>query len=939
MLKESVGMRPDIIVLHPGGLPVVIEVEIEPARTVEKDAQSRLRKTLSSDGRKIEQAIALRVPEHLVTVSQEELLTEIENSNFRFCFLFDHNESNVHTRWPKKGWIEGNVNDLADIIEHAALSESIIARGMEILEEAIKHSADLLRHKCSGSPAVFDEIADLLKQKDSDQTMRMAMAILVNAVYFYSTIADAYKLKNFYDLKNEHGRYSKPIVMETWDYVLNEINYWPIFKIAREILSKIPDHTIALLLEKLVLASSDLQTVGTTSQHDLSGRMFQRLITDRKFLATFYTLPSSASLLAELAVSRLDIDWSDVKQISRLRIADFACGTGALLNASYGSVASRYRRLHGDDKEIHAIMMENVLVGCDIMPATTHLTAAIISSVHSSLPFRNTQIITLPYGERHDLSGQPISIGALDLIEEEEVLPIFNTGVQQLKGNSIDAKTNVSLPHNSFNLVIMNPPFTRPTNSEGKAKGVPIPSFAGFSTKSQERRLMSKKLAKMQRKTMAGHGNAGLASNFIDLANMKVKKNGILALVLPATFASGESWVAARRLLESEYSDVTVISIAATGLGDTAFSADTSISEVMIVANKRTERNTEKTPILYVNLESRPVSIVEAFGIAKAVKNIRHSDRMGMLHLGGQHRIGAFIKSHNGFNGSFAILNPELADVMTSLERSQFKLLLLEDVISLPMTYLESLGERGIYYRDLHGKEKDKGDVMRGPFDILDMEDHDVPTYPILWAHNAKNETKIVMKPDKFGVSRANRDQEAKKIWIKYASRLCYNEDFGFASQPLAACITSQKAIGGRAWSGFICDDSKYEVPLALWANSTLGLISFWWKGSRQQPGRSMISITKLCSMMTIDVRQFSQKQFQCAEKIFDRFKKEDLLPANEAYRDDIRKELDYAVLIELLGLPEKITESIDLLRLKWCSEPSVHGGKSTSPMNTQGQL
>ena len=39
---------------------------------------------------------------------------------------------------------------------------------------------------------------------------------------------------------------------------------------------------------------------------DLAGQMFGRLIADRKFLATFYTLPSSAAMLAELAVAKLD---------------------------------------------------------------------------------------------------------------------------------------------------------------------------------------------------------------------------------------------------------------------------------------------------------------------------------------------------------------------------------------------------------------------------------------------------------------------------------------------------------------------------------------------------------------------------------------------------------------------------------------------------------
>ena len=39
--------------------------------------------------------------------------------------------------------------------------------------------------------------------------------------------------------------------------------------------------------------------------------MFQNLIADRRFLATFYTLPTSATLLAKLA-AHLEADWGDL---------------------------------------------------------------------------------------------------------------------------------------------------------------------------------------------------------------------------------------------------------------------------------------------------------------------------------------------------------------------------------------------------------------------------------------------------------------------------------------------------------------------------------------------------------------------------------------------------------------------------------------------------
>ena len=55
------------------------------------------------------------------------------------------------------------------------------------------------------------------------------------------------------------------------------------------------------------------------------------------------------------------------------------------------------------------------------------------------------------------------------------------------------------------------------------------------------------------------------------------------------------------------------------------------------------------------------------------------------------------------------------------------------------------------------------------------------------------------------------------------------------------------------------------------------------------------------------------------------------MLPANEAWRDVARQDLDRAVLIDLLGLSEDLLEPLNLLRRQWCAEPSVHGGKSTA--------
>ena len=146
-------------------------------------------------------------------------------------------------------------------------------------------------------------------------------------------------------------------------------------------------------------------------------------------------------------------------------------------------------------------------------------------------------------------------------------------------------------------------------------------------------------------------------------------------------------------------------------------------------------------------------------------------------------------------------------------------------------------------------------------------------------------------------------------------------------------CLTPEKCLGGRAWPNVIPHEPKYTIPLLLWCNSTLGLILFWWHGTRQQKGRSTLTISKLPDLPVLDPRPFTEEQENHCRAIFEDFKNREFLPANEAYRDETRKNLDHVLLFgvtSVLKLDPALDEGLDLLRKQWCAEPSVHGGKGT---------
>ena len=929
VLLHAVGKSLDIIVYHPGSLPVIIESEFEPARTVEEDAQSRLGCKLSADGCRIEQVIALKIPSIIATVKQQHLEEALSATVFRYALLMINGLK--QTRWPEKGYIEGRVDDFVSFVEQTALSESIMTKGMEVLENSISVAANIIQRDSHPAVSTQKNLAALLNQVESEQTTRMAMAILANAVSFHNTISKLHGVLPLSEFTNPQGIYIQSKISIEWKRIYTEINYWPIIYIATEILSSLRPNIASRVFSVLVESTQQLEGIGATSQHDLSGRMLQRLIADRKFLATFYTLPSSATLLAELAISRLNVDWSKPEEITNLQIGDFACGTGALLNAAYSSVLTRYRRTGGNDSKLHAPLIEKSLVGTDIMPAATHLTASILSNAHPAEQFLNTRIITLPYGKNKNAGGETIDLGSLDLIKDEEVFSLFKTGQDVVAGKAGGDTRRVALPHKSFDLVIMNPPFTRPTNHAAGNKDIPNPAFAGFSTGVDEQREMSKKLRGMKACNLAGNGQAGLASSFIDIAEAKIKEGGVLALVIPFTFTAGSSWQGVRTLLEDYYKNIVVVSIASAGSTDMAFSADTGIGEVLVIATRSKLKNTEKPSVLYVNLDHRPASIVEASEISRTILRITKESNRGVVNLGSDLHTGQFIWSRRGFRGYAGIKDSDLAQTALAFYEGCILLPRLKSKINVSVAKIGDLGVQGPGHRSLNGMARLAG-MPTGPFDVVKSSPNESSTYPMLWAHDHKKETRFVVDTDTKGLVRVGQEQRALEIWHQHACRLCFNLDFRINSQPLSACLTSKKALGGRAWSGYRCHDVNHEVSILLFANTTLGLISHWWHGSRQQSGRYCISVSKIPEMMTIDPREFTAKQFAKADEIFNCFKTQEFLAANEVNRDDVRIKLDEAVLLDLLGLDSDILESLDLLRHKWCSEPSVHGGKSTRP-------
>ena len=919
------GLQLDNLITAPDRVPVVVEAEYLPAHTVEPEATARLGLAVVDEPNSIEAAIALRYPADLGYA--DDLRAAIAEAGLSYC-LFTKAGEDIR-RFPTAGWLNGSVADLADLIRLVSIPQHAVDAAATALKEGIDRAVTILHDMAATRPAIAAHVARLLGMADVSQTRRMACAILANALVFHERLAGMHaNVKPLRLVCGPSATNPQDEILAAWSHIL-DINYWAIFAIARDIVSQLPSDTAARILGTLRETAQDITTTGVTNAHDLTGRIFQRLIADRKYLATFYTLPASAALLARLAVAKLDgVDWADAGAIANLRIGDFACGTGALLSAVYEQIATRHERTGGDPATLHSAMMEEVLYGCDVMPSAIHITGSTLSGMQPQVQFGKSRLYTLAYGRQTDDS---VKIGSLELLHATKQLVLINTSDPAQRTGSAGEETAAhiltDIPDEGFDLVIMNPPFTRNTTHEGAYADAPIAAFAAFDTTEETQREMAEWMSKLTKGTCY-HGNAGIASAFAALGHQKLKPGGVLALVLPLSAAAGLSWQSFRQTIMEHYTNVAVLSIAATG-DAMSFSSDTGMAECLVIARKLTEGEVTERRIHFTSLNRRPQGFAHAAAIAtglnhgEPVRQIEDGPYGGTPLMVGDESTGEMLTALCSVDGEtwagVRLADYSLAQTAYALTDSRLWLPGGPLAVELKTTPLGEVGELGLYHLDIIGR------LPRGPFSKAAASP--TATYPALWNHNARNETRMVCAPDSQLLVRPGMEEKASRVW-EAASRSHINLDFRFNSQPLTVAITEQKSIGGRAWPNVMFPDTRFEHALAVWCNSTLGLLSFWWHANRQQAGRGITTIRAVETLPVLDFRTLSDEQLLTAEAIFNEFRDTELLPAYLADADPNRAHLDRRVVCDLLGFDEDTYRAVRRLAAKWCAEPSVHGGK-----------
>ena len=769
-------------------------------------------------------------------------------------------------RIPEPRTRTGSVAELADNLRTLPLELEGVDRvvaAADAVGYALEQAAGRVTKHARISRRIADIIASTDQEKDRAAALRIGCLVLFNALAFQDRLAAA--SEDVPTVSETLGQ-GIPGLRKTWRDICDNIDYVPVFELAAEILAVLgdgPEEVQGPVLGHLVKAMEDTRRL---EGHDLSGRLFHTLLTDAKFTGAYYTSVPAATLLARLVFHNWPsgVDWSDHEFPSSLNVADLACGTGTLLMA----VATEAERLHTDaggqdSASLHKAMVEQALHGYDVQLSAVHFAATSLAMLNPDIQFDRMNLYVMPLGSE----GANVSLGSLDFLGESEAAVQFalsteGTGVGTSEatrvsgGGSRGAEEGVTATLPDLDLAIMNPPFTRSVGGNLLFGSLPL----------AERRKLQAELSRRLKSRQAS-ATAGLGAAFVAAAVPKLRPGeGRLALVLPATVCTGPSWEQTRSLIERDFSLNIVISSHDPLRWN--FSDSTDLSEALLVATRRSHGNDSvERHTIFINLWQNPDGVLDAHRVAQAITTTTPATFEGtgtaLLDVDGRH-VGEMLSIPESTFAGKKWLGVQFA--RADLIRSAFRLL-DDGEIRMPgekssskvtLCRLRELGQVG----------PDRRDVWDG-FERTDT----VTAYPMVENHDTEQRKRIVVGPDKYlaplAEPRPGRKLKAvEQLWPK-AGRLLVSERLRLDTTRVVA-MRSDTRVLSNVWWPVRVEDEATEKALAVWLNSSLGLLTMLAQRTSTEGGWVAMKKADLEELSVLDPRRVSQEQLQALSDLFD---------------------------------------------------------------------
>jgi len=692
-------------------------------------------------------------------------------------------------------------------------------------------------------------------------------------------------------------------LLAEWKYVLDEINYVPIFDVAYQLLVALPSGPRLLqAIRTLSDAALDITSNRSALRHDLMGRIFHTLLADAKYYGACYTTIPAATLLLKLAMADdWGISWDNLDQIRGLRIADLACGTGTLLKACLQAIEDNYirARIHANEKpdlaELHKALIEDVLWGFDVLPFAIQLSASALALHEPDIPFAKMQVRNVPLGTVADYLGtlEMRADGKLPtytLMSGDVVSPTIVTGM----GARLQS-TEVPM----LDLCVMNPPFTRSVG--GNLLFGNLPSEA-------RKRLQKKLQLRVSNWNLQANITAGLGSVFVAYADRRIKEGGRIALVLPRGVLAGIAWKETRELFVKPTSNMTLDGIIRKPHKYSLdyvvvshepfawnFSEQTKLSECLIVGHKLREKE-KPAKCSFINLWIRPKTSIESLVVAKLVRESEPPllSQRGVCELKtdskkyGEAVSAKFLDLQKRawvYENAFA--QTDLSRAVYYLSKGQVYLPTVKKMSRIPMKSLSFFADLGPDRRDIH--------------DGFDVTDSETP-YPVMWGHEHLDVQTIAQTHNRYLTplshakpGRTLRDPQL--LWSR-SGRLMIAERLRLNTQSVTAVVLSRDALSNVWWPVKFKSKrgaEKAEQLIALWLNSTLGILGLM--GVREDTEGAFVGFKKpsLENMMVPNFKSLKKSQKKILQNTYSDIANETLLPLSKAKEDATRQKIDQA--------------------------------------------
>ncbi|MFM8330987.1 MAG: hypothetical protein ACKN9T_04810 [Candidatus Methylumidiphilus sp.] len=707
-----------------------------------------------------------------------------------------------------------------------------------------------------------------------------------------------------------------------WHWIWTNINYVPIFQLGERVLSELPlsQNTIAAFRALLSEAMSICLNQAAL-RHDLMGRIYHWLLHYAKFLGTYYTAVSSATLLLKLALSKSwPIDFGSPAELAEFKIADLASGTGTLLMASAQAVTDAYissraktgRSINPTDlNTLHRTLMENVLHGYDVLPSAMHLTASTLALLAPEVSFVRMNLYIMPMG----LDGNTPKLGSLDFMDGRRVAVQIALDHSQTEA----VKTGAGRSYNEvaqvpeLDLCVMNPPFVRSVG--GNLLFGSLPDERGDLQKELKRRVKA-----AAKRGYPSSATAGLGSVFVAVADMHLKVGGRLAFVLPIALASGEAWAETRKLIADKYHLETVI--VSHDANRPNFSENTELSEILFIARKlKAGEKPEST--VYMNLWNNPSSIHEALDMAERIRSSKPAklEGSGFVSVKGlKGKIGEIVSmpaavgagnwtgmmfSQTELLRAFCRLNS--GDLYVSGHKTE----------SIPVCPLQAIGDIGPDRKRIHEGFKTSQD--------------DWSPYPGFWNHDSTAVNSISQSPNSnliaWEESPRGPDYGAH-LWER-SGRILLVERLRSNTHRLLAIGFDCHVLGNTWWALKTNLTAEQEKALLLWLNSTPSLLLVFGRRVATQGAWMQMKQPAWQTMPILNVRSLAEYQIQALAAAYDTLCKQTLDALAKLDADPVRRAIDDA-LSEVLRLPNMAN-----LRAQLAREPGLIGIKTA---RQQGQ-